>query len=649
MHFKQPKPELVNDVMPCFGPKSLQMVHWSIVLLMGVGLTQTTVAVEPIFIDNVLQLQKVNNMLINKEKYLTVALTDSIDFGTEASKQYLPFGLDKTTQTCYPFSGTFIGNNFKLLSINLSMSGQENTGGNNCPAGGAGLFCGLENAVIKNIVFDSSCTFSGTVAGALSGCVGGNVTVVDLKSEATVTATQTAGGLFGLFKPTPQEQPAPSVNNVLLNGKTTCEANGGCFEIGEVVGNVTNVVCGNGTQNQPLWATLTGNQQNVFVVQQSGTQSQESGTGSPVLFDEQRQCFVEMAQASDAGEGSVCVDVLLNEVVAQQRWKNAWAADLSFISQVSLSFGQPISVTFETTVGRSLQEAVKSTSALADGEEVQNILKGLYVLVANRTGNGGLVQGGEVVGLDMVLVGDIGLLLCHNVSVVSGENETVVVVEHGQSLGSLSTLASLFADSCVKVHEGSADGAVVHGDMVVTQHMVLVVSHECVSSSSSSSSSSTSSPVSTSAWSSHSSSQALESSRTISQSSTASSHPSSSPSSKAEFVVIIFDGTVEWNETVEVEIIEALKNLTGQVVVIIDRTLDNDRLVQVVVQVPGGVDQDKLETIKNQGSSSGDCTAGVLCHATDAFIDHSYSKPSVAVVLPCTGWLVLAFALALHL
>ena len=284
--------------MPCFGPKSLQMVHWSIVLLMGVGLTQTTVAHELVTISNVPQLQNVNNMLINKEKYLTVVLTASFAFGTEASKQYLPLGLDKTTQTCYPFSGTFYGKNNMLFNINHTMTSLENSNGNNCPAGGAGLFCGLENAVIKNLAFDSSCTFSGTVAGALSGCVGGNVTVVNLKSEATVTATQVAGGLFGSFNPITQEQPAPSVSNVLLNGKTTCDTNGGCFEIGEVVGNVTNLVCGNGTQNQPLWATLKGNQQNLFVMQQSGTQSQESGTGSPVLFDEQKQCFVEVAQAS---------------------------------------------------------------------------------------------------------------------------------------------------------------------------------------------------------------------------------------------------------------------------------------------------------------------------------------------------------------
>ena len=35
-------------------------------------------------------------------------------------------------------------------------------------------------------------------------------------------------------------------------------------------------------------------------------------------------------------------------------------------------------------------------------------------MVASQAGNGGLVQGGEVVVLVTVLVGDIGLLLCHN-------------------------------------------------------------------------------------------------------------------------------------------------------------------------------------------------------------------------------------------
>ena len=287
-----------------------------------------------------------------------------------------------------------------------------------CGVCGGGLFCGIENAFVENVVLDSSCSFEGVFAGGLSGCVGGNVSVMNVKTMATTTATQAAGGLFALFHQTTTtttttrndeedvEQSAPVVQNVLVHAnvsiksttqtqtttqsqRRTTEESIACGVCDKVSSGCVNVVVfgggsvGGGTQNHNLWAQTIGNQQqqqahqNIFVVQQGEEQGEQEGVegnASVVVFDENKQCFVvvdtqHLQSRNNNNEGEetkqqVCVDKELNQVVQQQRWGAAWLSTLDLVSSFSVTFGQPASVSTSGSPGKTMLDVVKDSSKI---------------------------------------------------------------------------------------------------------------------------------------------------------------------------------------------------------------------------------------------------------------------------------------------
>ena len=173
------------------------LIVWLVAVLWA-GHTPSAAAQTVLTISTVQQFATVNNALFAGEKDLTIVLTSGLDFSGSASSVLLPLGFNHSSHSCYPFSGTLFGKGNTLSNIQLDTT-NESTTGDEC-ASGAGLFCGLENAVITNVEFDCNCAFGGLVAGALSGCVGGNVTVSGVASAATVLATHAAGGLFAMFQ-----------------------------------------------------------------------------------------------------------------------------------------------------------------------------------------------------------------------------------------------------------------------------------------------------------------------------------------------------------------------------------------------------------------------------------------------------------------
>lgn len=89
--------------------------------------------------------------------------------------------------TCTPFTGTLQGHGHTGWNITMNRT-----------AGGAGLFCALgAGAVVENLHIDRSCSFNGTVAGALAASVLGTARVTGVVSDATVVARAHAGGLVG--------------------------------------------------------------------------------------------------------------------------------------------------------------------------------------------------------------------------------------------------------------------------------------------------------------------------------------------------------------------------------------------------------------------------------------------------------------------
>ena len=97
--------------------------------------------------------------------------------------------------TCVPYSGVFRGNGHSIKG--LKMNATNNAGYNN-----AGLFCNLENATVENLIIDSSCSFTGYSAGALSVTATGSLTVTSTTNKASVSGIQSVGGLIGFLQST---------------------------------------------------------------------------------------------------------------------------------------------------------------------------------------------------------------------------------------------------------------------------------------------------------------------------------------------------------------------------------------------------------------------------------------------------------------
>ena len=93
--------------------------------------------------------------------------------------------------TCVAFSGVFQGNGHSIKG--LKMRNKKNLGGYL----DAGLFCSLKNATVDNLDIDSSCSFIGEWAGALSVSVNGSLTVTHVMNKASVCGTDSVGGFIG--------------------------------------------------------------------------------------------------------------------------------------------------------------------------------------------------------------------------------------------------------------------------------------------------------------------------------------------------------------------------------------------------------------------------------------------------------------------
>ena len=101
--------------------------------------------------------QLINAFDYDHERTITVdfVLLSDIDFSQSRITQ--PLGTLSNSK-CVTFNGVFNGNGHSIKGLRMNYDGYVNVG----------LFCSLENATIENLVIDSSCSFTGYNAGALS-------------------------------------------------------------------------------------------------------------------------------------------------------------------------------------------------------------------------------------------------------------------------------------------------------------------------------------------------------------------------------------------------------------------------------------------------------------------------------------------------
>ena len=136
------------------------------------------------------QLIKVLNISEANNFDAIIALLDDLDFSD--SVLTAPFGYS-SDGSCVSYTGVFEGNGHTIKG--LVMNNKDNQ---DCDI--VGLFCALENAVFENLVIDSSCSFTGSSAGALSVSLAGSLTVTNVTNKADVSGSYGVGGFVGMVE-----------------------------------------------------------------------------------------------------------------------------------------------------------------------------------------------------------------------------------------------------------------------------------------------------------------------------------------------------------------------------------------------------------------------------------------------------------------
>ena len=94
--------------------------------------------------------------------------------------------------SCISYSGVFHGNGHTIKGIQMNTTGKQYSR--------AGVFCGIKDATVENLVIDSSCSFIGYYVGALGVSVTGSLVVKNVTNKAFVNGTYEVGGFIGTIE-----------------------------------------------------------------------------------------------------------------------------------------------------------------------------------------------------------------------------------------------------------------------------------------------------------------------------------------------------------------------------------------------------------------------------------------------------------------
>ena len=139
-----------------------------------------------------------------------IELTADLDFS--GFNLTLPLGV-LSDKNCVTFSGMFQGNGHSIMGIVMDDTNKEE-----CK--NKGLFCNLKNATVENLVIDSSCSFTGYSAGALSASVSGSLTIKNVTNKAAVSGQNGVGGFIGVVE-CRQERGVISLEDCINEGTVT--------------------------------------------------------------------------------------------------------------------------------------------------------------------------------------------------------------------------------------------------------------------------------------------------------------------------------------------------------------------------------------------------------------------------------------------
>mgnify|MGYP004433797553 CR=1 FL=1 len=162
------------------------MTHTSLVpvIFLAIGFV-VSVCADPVSVGSAAELISLFEKTGGKPLETDIEVTADLDF----SGHTLPLGAF-SNGTCMSFSGVFQGNGHSIKGLRIDS--RDNEGYID-----AGLFCSLKNATVENFVIDSSCSFTGNNAGALSVSVNGSLTVRHTTNNADVSGKNSVGGFIG--------------------------------------------------------------------------------------------------------------------------------------------------------------------------------------------------------------------------------------------------------------------------------------------------------------------------------------------------------------------------------------------------------------------------------------------------------------------
>lgn len=101
-----------------------------------------------------------------------IDIINDLDFSN--TDLVLPLGA-KSKTICTPYGGVLHGNGHLIKGLVINSQTQTESSD-------AGLFCALEDAIVMNLVFDSSCIFEGKNAGALGAVVRTSLSIITLRT-----------------------------------------------------------------------------------------------------------------------------------------------------------------------------------------------------------------------------------------------------------------------------------------------------------------------------------------------------------------------------------------------------------------------------------------------------------------------------------
>ena len=153
-------------------------------------LTAVAIHAETVTVSDADSLMRLFESADEKSMGTNVVLEDDIDF---ANTVVVPFGINNTGD-CIAYRGVLQGKGHTLKRLIINQDG-------NAKNQHAGLFCGIDGATIEDLVFDTSCSMTGTDSGALAVVVTGSAILRNVTSHSTVSGNGTVGGLFARIEP----------------------------------------------------------------------------------------------------------------------------------------------------------------------------------------------------------------------------------------------------------------------------------------------------------------------------------------------------------------------------------------------------------------------------------------------------------------